>query len=156
MPPTLSSSIFNSFYGTITQERPFVEERLLKKIEGKSRLLRCDKDVGAPSQISPEMWLHFWRPQWKSSQWSSSHRGHGWTPPRWIFTYKKFVRHGGKMQKEIELKAKEARSPRISAKAAASRAAQEIIFQYSISIFHSNNMVTHPSKITASLPKVAS
>lgn len=89
---------------------PFVEPRLLKKIEGK----RADstpaiKTWSRRSQISPEMIgfrfeVHNGRAfiEVLATEEMVGHRLGEFAPTR------KFVRHGGKMQKELETKAKEA------------------------------------------------
>lgn len=89
---------------------PFIEPRLLKKIEGK----RPDstpaiKTWSRRSQISPEMIgftfeVHNGKTfiEVKPTEEMVGHRLGEFSPTR------KFVRHGGKMQKELETKAKEA------------------------------------------------
>ncbi len=89
---------------------PYVEERLLKKIAGKKPV-----DTGViktwyrRSQIAPEM-VGFIFGVYNGKQHIEvlvteemvGHRLGEFSPTR------KFIRHGGKMQKEIEMKAKEA------------------------------------------------
>lgn len=89
---------------------PFVEERLLKKIAGKKPVeTGVIKTWYRRSQISPEMvGFNFGVYNGKShievlvTEEMVGHRLGEFSPTR------KFIRHGGKMQKEIELKAKEA------------------------------------------------
>lgn len=103
---------------------PFVEERLLKKIEGKKPATAgVIKTWARRSQISPEMvgftfGVHNGRihNDVLVTEDMVGHRLGEFSPT------KKFVRHGGKMQKEIELKAKEAE---IAAASAAKAAATE-------------------------------
>ena len=103
---------------------PFVEERLLKKIEGKKPATAgVIKTWARRSQISPEMvgftfGVHNGRihNEVLVTEDMVGHRLGEFSPT------KKFVRHGGKMQKEIELKAKEAE---IAAASAAKAAASE-------------------------------
>ena len=89
---------------------PFVEERLLKKIAGKKPIeTGVIKTWYRRSQISPEM-VGFMFGVYNGKQHIDvlvteemvGHRLGEFSPTR------KFIRHGGKMQKEIELKAKEA------------------------------------------------
>ncbi len=103
---------------------PFVEERLLKKIEGKKPATAgVIKTWARRSQISPEMvgftfGVHNGRihNDVLVTEDMVGHRLGEFSPT------KKFVRHGGKMQKEIELKAKEAE---VAAASAAKAAASE-------------------------------
>jgi small subunit ribosomal protein S19 len=103
---------------------PFVEERLLKKIEGKKPATAgVIKTWARRSQISPEMvgftfGVHNGRVHNEVlvTEDMVGHRLGEFSPT------KKFVRHGGKMQKEIELKAKEAE---VAAASAAKAAASE-------------------------------
>lgn len=89
---------------------PYVEERLLKKISGKKPATTGTiKTWARRSQISPEMvgftfGVHNGRLHIDVlvTEDMVGHRLGEFSPTR------KFVRHGGKMQKEIELKAKEA------------------------------------------------
>ncbi len=89
---------------------PFVEERLLKKIAGKKPIeTGVIKTWYRRSQISPEMvGFNFGVYNGKThievlvTEEMVGHRLGEFSPTR------KFVRHGGKMQKEIEMKAKEA------------------------------------------------
>ena len=89
---------------------PYIEERLLKKISGKKPATAgVIKTWSRRSQISPEMLgftfgVHNGRIHVDVlvTEDMVGHRLGEFSPSR------KFVRHGGKMQKEIELKAKEA------------------------------------------------
>ncbi len=89
---------------------PYIEERLLKKIEGKKPATTgVIKTWSRRSQISPEMvgfvfGVHNGRQHIEVlvTEDMVGHRLGEFSPSR------KFVRHGGKMQKEIEMKAKEA------------------------------------------------
>ena len=89
---------------------PYVEERLLKKIAGKKPgSSGVIKTWSRRSQISPEMigftfGVHNGRAHIEVlvTEDMVGHRLGEFSPTR------KFVRHGGKMQKELELKAKEA------------------------------------------------
>ena len=89
---------------------PYVEERLLKKIAGKKPATSgVIKTWSRRSQISPEMLgftfgVHNGRAHIEVlvTEDMVGHRLGEFSPTR------KFVRHGGKMQKELELKAKEA------------------------------------------------
>ncbi len=89
---------------------PFVEQRLLKKIAGKKPIeTGVIKTWYRRSQISPEM-VGFNFGVYNGRQHIEvlvteemvGHRLGEFSPTR------KFTKHGGKMQKEIELKAKEA------------------------------------------------
>lgn len=89
---------------------PYVEERLLKKIAGKKPTeTGVIKTWYRRSQISPEM-VGFIFGVYNGRQHVEvlvneemvGHRLGEFSPTR------KFIRHGGKMQKELELKAKEA------------------------------------------------
>jgi small subunit ribosomal protein S19 len=89
---------------------PYVEERLLKKIAGKKPVeTGVIKTWYRRSQIAPEM-VGFIFGVYNGRQHVEiliteemvGHRLGEFSPTR------KFVRHGGKMQKELELKAKEA------------------------------------------------
>jgi small subunit ribosomal protein S19 len=89
---------------------PFVEERLLKKIAGKKPLeTGLIKTWYRRSQISPEM-IGFTFGVYNGRQHVEvlvtedmvGHRLGEFSPTR------KFLRHGGKMQKELETKQKEA------------------------------------------------
>ncbi len=89
---------------------PFVEERLLKKIAGKKPIeTGVIKTWYRRSQISPEM-VGFIFGVYNGKQHIEvlvseemvGHRLGEFSPTR------KFIRHGGKMQKELEIKAKEA------------------------------------------------
>jgi len=89
---------------------PYVDENLLKKISGKKPASTATiKTWARRSQISPEMvgftfGVHNGRVHVDVlvTEDMVGHRLGEFSPTR------KFVRHGGKMQKEIELKAKEA------------------------------------------------
>ena len=89
---------------------PYIEERLLKKIVGKKPdTSGVIKTWSRRSQISPEMLgftfgVHNGRTHIEVlvTEDMVGHRLGEFSPTR------KFLRHGGKMQKEIELKAKEA------------------------------------------------
>ena len=89
---------------------PYVEERLLKKIAGKKPVeTGVIKTWYRRSQISPEM-VGFIFGVYNGRQHIEvlvtdemvGHRLGEFSPTR------KFIRHGGKMQKELEIKAKEA------------------------------------------------
>lgn len=89
---------------------PYVEERLLKKIAGKKPIeTGVIKTWYRRSQISPEM-VGFIFGVYNGRQHVDvlvseemvGHRLGEFAPTR------KFIRHGGKMQKELEIKAKEA------------------------------------------------
>ncbi len=89
---------------------PYIEERLLKKIAGKKPASSgVIKTWSRRSQISPEMvgftfGVHNGRAHIDVlvTEDMVGHRLGEFSPTR------KFMRHGGKMQKEIEMKAKEA------------------------------------------------
>ena len=89
---------------------PYIEERLLQKISGKKPATAgVIKTWSRRSQISPEMvgftfGVHNGRihAEVLVTEDMVGHRLGEFAPTR------KFVRHGGKMQKELELKAKEA------------------------------------------------
>lgn len=93
-----------------TKKGPYVDEKLLKKIEGKKPIeTGLIKTWARRSQIAPEMvGFKFGVHNGKThievlvSEDMVGHRLGEFSPT------KKFVRHGGKMQKEIEAKAKEA------------------------------------------------
>jgi len=105
---------------------PYVDERLLKKISGKKPATTgVIKTWIRRSQISPDM-VGFTFGVYNGKQHIDvlvtedmvGHRLGEFSPTR------KFVRHGGKMQKEIEMKAKEAEiSAAKGAKEAATTAA---------------------------------
>lgn len=104
---------------------PYIEERLLKKISGKKpSTAGVIKTWSRRSQISPEMvgfifGVHNGRTHIEVlvTEDMVGHRLGEFAPTR------KFIRHGGKMQKEIEMKAKEAElAAAKSAKEAASAA----------------------------------
>lgn len=107
---------------------PYVEERLLKKIAGKKPTeTGVIKTWYRRSQISPEM-IGFIFGVYNGRQHvevlvSEEMVGHKlgeFSPTR------KFIRHGGKMQKELEIKAKEAEiNAAKSAKEAASSPAKK-------------------------------
>jgi len=107
---------------------PYIEERLLKKISGKKPATAgVIKTWSRRSQISPEMLgftfgVHNGRIHVEVlvTEDMVGHRLGEFSPSR------KFVRHGGKMQKEIEMKAKEAEvSAAKSAKEAATTATKK-------------------------------
>jgi small subunit ribosomal protein S19 len=89
---------------------PYVDERLLKKIAGKKPIeTGMIKTWSRPSQISPEMvgfvfGVHNGKTHIEVlvTEDMVGHRLGEFSPTR------KFVRHGGKMQKELETKQKEA------------------------------------------------
>lgn len=89
---------------------PYVDERLLKKIEGKKpRETGVIKTWSRASQISPEMvgftfGVHNGRDHSEVliTEEMVGHRLGEFSPTR------KFHRHGGKMQKELEIKKREA------------------------------------------------
>lgn len=97
------------FMSRSLKKGPFVEERLLRKIEGKKPATAGTiKTWARRSQISPEMvGFTFGVHNGKAhidvfvTEDMVGHRLGEFSPTR------KFVRHGGKMQKEIEMKAKE-------------------------------------------------
>lgn len=100
---------------------PYVDEKLLKKVEGKKPSeLGVIKTWARRSQISPEMvgftfGVHNGKSHvevFVTEEMVGHHLGE-FSPTR------KFVRHGGKMQKEIEQKKKEA-------EIAAAKAAKEV------------------------------
>lgn len=107
---------------------PYVDERLLKKISGKKPAQTGTiKTWIRRSMISPEM-VGFTFGVYNGKQHIDvfvtedmvGHRLGEFSPTR------KFVRHGGKMQKEIEMKAKEAEiAAAKSAKEAATTAASK-------------------------------
>ncbi len=106
---------------------PYVDENLIKKISGKKPATTGTiKTWARRSQISPEMvgftfGVHNGRNHLDVfvTEDMVGHRLGEFSPTR------KFVRHGGKMQKEIEMKAKEAEmSAAKSAKEAATTAAE--------------------------------
>ena len=105
---------------------PYVDEKLLKKIEGKKPLTtELIKTWARRSQIAPEMvGFKFGVHNGKThievlvSEDMVGHRLGEFSPT------KKFTRHGGKMQKEMEMKAQEAEiAAAQGAKAAASEGA---------------------------------
>ncbi len=125
-------SFFNSTFthsmARSLKKGPYVEERLLKKIAGKKPATTgVIKTWSRRSQISPEMLgftfgVHNGRAHIEVlvTEDMVGHRLGEFSPTR------KFVRHGGKMQKEIELKAKEAEvSAAKSAKEAATTATKK-------------------------------
>lgn len=89
---------------------PFVDERLLKKIEGKNAQSEpMIKTWSRASQISPEMVGFLFgvyngktHLEVRVTEEMVGHRLGEFSPT------KKFVRHGGKMQKELEQKKKDA------------------------------------------------
>src|SRR3954464_10557946 len=104
---------------------PFVEEYLLKKIEGKKpQATGPIKTWARRSQIAPEMIgfifaVHNGKDHIEVliSEEMVGHRLGEFSPTR------KFVKHGGKMQKEMETKAKEAEIASAQAAKAAADAA---------------------------------
>lgn len=118
---TLAQSFFMS---RSLSKGPYVDERLLMKIAGKKPATAgIIKTWARRSQISPEMvgftfGVHNGRVHNEVlvTEDMVGHRLGEFSPT------KKFVRHGGKMQKEIELKAKEAE---VAAASAAKAAASE-------------------------------
>ena len=107
---------------------PYIDEKLLKKISGKKPAAAGTiKTWARRSQISPEMvgftfGVHNGRNHIDVfvTEDMVGHRLGEFSPTR------KFVRHGGKMQKEIEAKAKEAElSAAKAAKEAATSAASK-------------------------------
>src|ERR1051325_12115528 len=104
---------------------PYVDEKLLKKIEGKRPIeTGLIKTWARRSQIAPEMvGFKFGVYNGKThievlvSEDMVGHRLGEFSPT------KKFVRHGGKMQKEMEIKAKEAEIASAQAAKAAADAA---------------------------------
>jgi small subunit ribosomal protein S19 len=112
---TSQQGFFLSIYPIHTMSRslkkgPYVDERLLQKIAGKKAAdTGSIKTWARRSQISPEMvgftfGVHNGRVHTDVlvTEDMVGHRLGEFSPTR------KFVRHGGKMQKEIEMKAKEA------------------------------------------------
>jgi small subunit ribosomal protein S19 len=105
---------------------PYVDEKLLKKIEGKKPVeTGTIKTWARRSQISPEMigfkfGVHNGKDHIEVlvSEEMVGHRLGEFSPTR------KFVRHGGKMQKELEQKARE--SEIASAQAAKSAATDAV------------------------------
>ena len=105
-----SSAELLLFMSRSLKKGPYVEERLLKKISGKKPATTGTIRTWARrSQISPEMvGFTFGVHNGKAhidvlvTEDMVGHRLGEFSPTR------KFVRHGGKMQKEIEMKAKEA------------------------------------------------
>ena len=103
---------------------PYVDEKLLKKIEGKkAQTTELIKTWARRSQIAPEMvGFKFGVYNGKThievlvSEDMVGHRLGEFSPT------KKFQRHGGKMQKELEVKAKEAEIAAASAAKAAADA----------------------------------
>ncbi len=103
---------------------PYVDEKLLKKIEGKKpQTTDVIKTWARRSQIAPEMvGFKFGVHNGKThidvlvNEDMVGHRLGEFSPT------KKFVRHGGKMQKEMEAKAKEAEIASAQAAKAASDA----------------------------------
>lgn len=101
---------------------PYVEEKLLKKIEGKKpQATGLIKTWARRSQIAPEMvgfkfGVHNGRDfiEVLVSEEMVGHRLGEFSPS------KKFIRHGGKMQKEMEVKKKEAEIAAAKATKAAS------------------------------------
>ncbi len=106
---------------------PFVEDRLLKKIAGKSpQTTGVIKTWARRSQISPEMvgfkfGVHNGKDHIEVlvNEEMVGHRLGEFSLTR------KFIRHGGKMQKELEIKKKEAEVAAASAAKAAPAAAKK-------------------------------
>ena len=110
---TISSlALRELFYLVMTRslkKGPYVDERLLKKIEGKDPIKTgMIKTWSRASQISPEMigfmfGVHNGRHHIEVlvTEDMVGHRLGEFSPT------KKFIRHGGKMQKELEAKKKE-------------------------------------------------
>jgi small subunit ribosomal protein S19 len=106
----LLGAYFNLFMARSLKKGPYIEERLLSKIAGKKPASTgVIKTWSRRSQISPEMLgftfgVHNGRIHVDVlvTEDMVGHRLGEFAPTR------KFLRHGGKMQKEIELKAKEA------------------------------------------------
>ncbi len=107
---------------------PYVDEKLLKKIEGKKpQTTEVIKTWARRSQIAPEMvgfkfGVHNGKQHVEVlvSEDMVGHRLGEFSPT------KKFTRHGGKMQKEMEAKAKEAEmAAAAAAKAAADASANK-------------------------------
>ena len=98
------------FMSRSLKKGPFVDEKLLKKIEGKKPIeTGVIKTWSRRSQISPEMvgflfGVHNGRQHVEVlvSEDMVGHRLGEFSPT------KKFIKHGGKMQKELEQKKKEA------------------------------------------------
>ena len=117
---------FNTPMARSLKKGPYIEERLLKKIAGKKPATSgVIKTWSRRSQISPEMvgftfGVHNGRAHIEVlvTEDMVGHRLGEFAPTR------KFMRHGGKMQKELEMKAKEAEvAAAKSAKEAATTAA---------------------------------
>lgn len=106
---------------------PYVDEKLLKKIEGKKpQATGLIKTWARRSQIAPEMvgfkfGVHNGRDfiEVLVSEEMVGHRLGEFSPS------KKFIRHGGKMQKEMEVKKKEAEIAAAKATKAASDTAKK-------------------------------
>jgi len=106
---------------------PYVDEKLLKKIEGKKpQATGVIKTWARRSQIAPEMvGFKFGVHNGKThievlvSEDMVGHRLGEFSPT------KKFLRHGGKMQKELEQKAKESEIAAANAAKAAGDAAKK-------------------------------
>ncbi len=122
----LRGASFILFMARSLKKGPYIEERLLKKIAGKKATTAgVIKTWSRRSQISPEMLgftfgVHNGRAHIEVlvTEDMVGHRLGEFAPTR------KFVRHGGKMQKELEMKAKEAEvAAAKSAKEAATTAA---------------------------------
>lgn len=100
----------NKFMSRSLKKGPYVDEKLLKKIQGKKpEEAAMIKTWSRSSQISPEMvgflfGVHNGRAhlEVRVTEEMVGHRLGEFSPTR------KFVRHGGKMQKELEAKKKEA------------------------------------------------
>src|SRR3989344_3079507 len=108
MLPTLALSCFLYFMTRSSKKGPYVYEKLLKKIEGKKAMeAGVVKTWARDSQIAPEMvgfkfGVHNGRDfiEVLVSEDMVGHRLGEFSPTR------KFIKHGGKMQKEIEIKKK--------------------------------------------------
>lgn len=117
-------AILATFMTRSLKKGPYVFERLLKKIEGKKPdQAGVIKTWARSSQIAPEMvgytfGVHNGREfiEVKITEDMVGHRLGEFSPTR------KFYRHGGKMQKELEAKAKEAEIAAAKAAKAASEA----------------------------------
>ena len=105
-----SSELFYFHMSRSLSKGPYVEANLLKKIAGKTPAATgAIKTWARRSQISPEMvgflfGVHNGKNfiEVRCSEEMVGHRLGELSPPR------KFIRHGGKMQKELEIKKKEA------------------------------------------------
>ncbi len=108
--PTSSEELYLYYMTRSLKKGPYVDERLLKKIAGKKPIeTGMIKTWSRPCVISPEMvgfvfGVHNGKTHIEVlvSEDMVGHRLGEFSPTR------KFVRHGGKMQKELEEKKKEA------------------------------------------------